>query len=551
MDKTLKYIPLGGVTGVTKNMHLYEYEDKILIVDCGLGFADETMLGVDLMLPDISYLLKNPNKKIIGIAITHGHEDHFGALPYILPQLKGKFDIYATPLTASFINEKLKEFRVPNKAISINFDKDVLIGPFMLSFMRVTHSVPDSSHIFIKTPVGNILHGSDFKHDLTPYDGKRSDFAKIVRKSDEGIMCLMSDCLGAEHSGFTPTEMTIGQRIYNEMGSTQGKFIFTTYSSNIARLNQVLDAAKKLNRKVCFMGRSLLKAKDIATQLKYMQIDKSLEIDLKEIGNYNHEQIVLIAAGSQGQESSALFRIANGDNKDISINKEDTILFSSDAIPGNEIAVNSLLDDLSKTGARVLYSAVSNGLHVSGHGHQGDLSLQMNLVRPKKVLPIGGTFKHMIAYKNLAIKNGFDERNVLLPDDGQEIIFTRNDARYGKKISLQKVYVDQVSGEEVDTFVLRDREKISKEGVVVIMAEVDQFGALVQKPNIIARGFSGAEVPDITGGLSIEIQKNIKGKKAKISDWHYVRREIGNIAERYLVKKLKRRPLVLPVVIEV
>jgi ribonuclease J len=551
MDNTLKYLPLGGVTGVTKNMHLYEYNDQILIVDCGLGFADETMIGVDLMLPDVSYLVKNPNKKIVGIAITHGHEDHLGALPYVLPQLSGDFDIYATPLTAGFINEKLKEFNVPKKAISVNFDKDILLGNFLLSFIRITHSVPDTSNIFIKTPVGNFYHGSDFKFDLTPYDGKKTDFAKIIRKSDEGILCLMSDCLGSEREGFTKTELPIGEELYEEMKKTSGKFIVTTYSSNINRLNQVLESAKKLNRNICFVGRSLIKAKEIATGLGYMKIDKNMEIDLNEIKNYNDKQVVLIVAGSQGQENSALSRMAHGDHKDLTINSNDTIFFSSDTIPGNEVAVNSLIDDIAKVGARVLYTDINREIHVSGHGPQGDLSLMMNLVRPKKVLPIGGTYKHMIAYKNLAKKNGFLDRDILLPDDGQEVLFTKNDARLGKKIALQNVYVDQVSGEEVDTFVLRDREKISKEGVVVILAEVDTYGSLVDKPNIIVRGFSGAEVPEITNGLANEIKNNIKGKKVKINDWNYLRRNIGNIAERFLVKKLKRRPLVLPVVIEV
>lgn len=551
MDNTLKYLPLGGVTGVTKNMHLYEYNDQILIVDCGLGFADETMIGVDLMLPDISYLLKNPNKKIVGIAITHGHEDHLGALPYILPQLAGKFDVYATPLTAAFINEKLKEFGVNKKAISVNFDKEILIGNFLLSFIRVTHSVPDTSNIFIKTPVGNIYHGSDFKFDMTPYDGKKSDFAKIVRKSDEGIMCLMSDCLGSERSGFTETEVGIGNKIFDEMRNTTGKFILTTYSSNISRLNQVVDAARILNRRICFVGRSLIKAKDIAIDLGYMKIDKNMEIDLKDIRNYNDKQIVMVVAGSQGQENSALSRIARGDHRDIVINSKDTIAFSSDAIPGNEVAVNSLIDDIAKSGARVLYSDVSHGLHVSGHGPQGDLSLMMSLVRPKKVLPIGGGYKHMVAYKTLALKNGFLEKDVLLPEDGQEVLFTKLDARLGKKIALQNVYVDQVSGEEVDTFVLRDREKISKEGVVIVLAEIDTYGALLEKPNIIVRGFSGAEVNELINGLSNEIKINLKPKNSKITDWNYVRRSVGNIAEKYLVKKLKRRPLVLPVVIEV
>lgn len=551
MDNILKYIPLGGVTNVTKNMHLYEYNNNVLIVDCGLGFADETMIGVDLMLPDISYLTKNPSKKIVGIAITHGHEDHLGALPYILPQLSGKFDIFATPLTAAFINEKLKEFGVNKKAISVNYDKDILLGNFLLSFIRVTHSVPDTSNIFIKTPVGNFYHGSDFKFDFTPYDGKKTDFAKIVRKSDEGILCLMSDSLGSEREGFTVSEQEIGETILNEMKNTQGKFIVTTYSSNISRLNQVLNAARSLNRRVCFVGRSLIRAKDVALSLGYMKIERNMEIDLKDVRNYNDKQIVLIVAGSQGQENSALSRIANGDHKDIAINEKDCVVFSSDPIPGNEVAINALIDDIAKAGARVLYSDISDGLHVSGHGSQGDLSLMMSLVRPQKVLPIGGTYKHMVAYKALARKNGFLDRDILLPEDGQEVLFGKNRATYGRKIPLQNVYVDQVSGEEVDTFVLRDREKISKEGIVIVLVEVDNYGALVNNPNIIARGFSSAEVPDITKGLSAEIKNNLKAKKSKVSDWNYLRRSIGAIAERYLVTKLKRRPLVLPVVIEV
>lgn len=551
MDNILKYIPLGGVTGVTKNMHLYEYNDQVLIVDCGLGFADETMVGVDLMLPDVSYLVKNPNKKVVGIAITHGHEDHLGALPYLLPQIPGKFEIYATPLTAAFINEKLKEFGINKKAISVNFDKDILLGNFLLSFIRVTHSVPDTSNIFIKTPVGNFYHGSDFKFDFTPYDGKKTDFAKIVRKADEGILCLMSDSLGSEREGFTVSEAGIGDRILNEMKNTQGKFIVTTYSSNLSRLNQVLDAARSLNRRVCFVGRSLLKAKDVGVSMGYMKIDKNMEIELSDVKNYNDKQIVLIVAGSQGQENSALSRITNGDHRDITINSKDCVVFSSDPIPGNEVAINALIDDIAKSGAKVLYSDVSSGFHVSGHGSMGDLSLMMSLVRPQKVLPIGGTYKHMVAYKALARKHGFLDRDILLPEDGQEVLFSKTGATYGKKIPLHNVYVDQVSGEEVDTFVLRDREKISKEGIVVIMCEIDTYGGLVDKPNVIARGFSSAEVPDITNGLANEIKNNLRPKKNKVTDWNYIRKTIGNIAEKYLVTKLKRRPLVLPVVIEV
>jgi ribonuclease J len=552
MDKTIKYIPLGGVTGVTKNMHLYEYDNQVLIVDCGLGFADETMVGVDLMLPDVSYFKNNPEKKIVGIAITHGHEDHLGALPYILPSLPGDFEIFATPLTAAFISGKLKEFGINKKVNSINFDKDVVLGSFLISFIRITHSVPDTSNIFIKTPIGNFYHGSDFKFDFTPYDGKKTDFAKIVRHADEGIISLMSDSLGSERKGFTASEQEIGQTIYNEMGKTQGKFLFTTYSSNLSRLNQALDAARALNRRVCFVGRSLLKAKDVGLNLGYIKIDRNMEIDLKEVRNYNDKQIVLIVAGSQGQQGSALSRIVNGENRDITLNDKDCVMFSSDPIPGNEVAINALIDEIAQSGARVIYSDIMERIHVSGHGSRGDLSLMMSLVRPQNVLPIGGTYKHMVAYKDLAKKNGFADKNIILPQDGQEVIFSKSgQATLGKKIHLQNVYVDQVSGEEVETFVLRDREKISKEGIVVIMVEVDTYGAVTDRPNIVARGFSAGETAELTKGLPNEIRNNLRSKKTKVTDWNYIRKTISNISEKYILTKLKRRPLVLPVVIEV
>jgi len=312
-----------------------------------------------------------------------------------------------------------------------------------------------------------------------------------------------------------------------------------------------LDAARLLGRKVGFVGRSLLKAKDIGTSLGYMKMDKSWEIDPKDIRQFNDKQIVVIVAGSQGQENSALSRIANGDHKDITINPNDCVVFSSDPIPGNEVAVNAVIDDISKAGARVLYSDITERLHVSGHGSQGDLSLMLNLVRPAKVIPIGGTYKHMVAYKNLAKRNGMRDEDIILPDDGQEVIFTKNQAKLGRKIPLQNVYVDQVSGEEVETFVLRDRERISKDGVVVIMAEIDSYGNLIDRPNIVVRGLSTTETQEVVVGLSSEIKNNLKSKKNKVSDWNYMRRSVGTIAEHYLVKKLKKRPLVIPVVIEV
>jgi len=550
MNKKISFIPLGGITDVTKNMYLYEYEDSILIVDCGLGFPNETMLGVDLLLPDISYL-KSTKKKIVGMVLTHGHEDHIGALPYILPQLPN-FPIYGTTLTAALSNEKLKEFGVSNKVQTASFDADVNIGPFGISFIRVTHSVPDTSNIFIKTPAGNFYHGSDFKFDMTPFDGKKTDFTKIARLSSQGVLCLMSDALGAERPGASPTEMDILPILIEEMRTCKGKIILTTYSSNISRLNQAILAARLSGRKVCFIGRSLLKAKDIGQRLGYIKIDKGIEVEQKELRSFKDQNLLLFVAGSQGQEGSALSRLVNGDIRETSIKSTDTVIFSSDIIPGNEVSVNTLIDEISKIGAKVLHSEIAEDIHVSGHGKQYDLMLMMSLVKGENVMPIGSTYRHAAAYRQLARNMGYLDKNILVLEDGQEIIFENGTTRLGQKIQVRNVYVDQLSGEEVESFVLRDREKISKEGVVVLMLELDSnTGQVVGSPNIIARGFSTAENSELNKALVNEIKRNLLNKKGRVTDWAYTRRFIGGIAEKFISLKFRRRPLVLPVVIEV
>jgi len=551
----LSFLPLGGIGEVTKNMYLYEYNNQILIVDCGLGFADETMLGVDLLLPDISYLLKkikSGSSKIVGMALTHGHEDHIGALPFVLEPLP-KFPIYATPLTSAFANEKLVEFGEKPSVETVNFgDEPIVLGDFKISFIRVTHSIPDTSHIFIQTPVGNFYHGSDFKFDLTPFDNKKTDFTKIIDAGKEEIVCLMSDCLGGEKEGYTKSEQTLSQNIEQEMRECEGKFILTTYSSNISRLNQAIIAARNLGRKVCFVGRSVVKAAKIAEKLGYMELDKKMEVEVEDIGKHNDKNLVLLVAGSQGQENSALARIANGEHREIKISPKDTVVFSADPIPGNEISINSLIDSLSKMGIKVIYSRNSEGFHVSGHGAQQELMLMMALARPKNVLPIGGTFTHMARYKELAKKQGFSESEILLIEDGQEVVFDREAASLGKKISLGNVYVDEVSEEVVEHFVIRDRQKISKEGVIVIMAEVDAGnGQMVGNPNIIVRGLSQAETSIINRRLTKELPSAIRGRRGRVTDWVYIRKNIRETSERSIFKVLHRRPLILPVVIEV
>ena len=552
MNNQLSFIPLSGIGDVTRNMYLYEYGNEILIVDCGLGFADETMLGVDLLLPDITHLL-NAKKKIVGMLLTHGHEDHIGALPYILPQLP-EFPIFGTPLTAAFANAKLKDFNTQKKVQTVKFtDPERRIGSFSFSFIPVTHSVSDTSHIFIKTPVGNFYHGSDFKFDDTPYDGKVSDYAKIASLSSQGVLCMLSDCLGAEKKGRTATDANLTENFINEMKNCQGKFIVTTYSSNVSRLNQIIDASVKNGRRVSFIGRSLLRNREVAGDLGYLNLKKDIEVEMDEIKNFPDNKLTLIVAGSQGQENSALTRISNGEHSDVKLRENDTVVFSSDPIPGNETSVYELVDTLSKRGVKVVYSPISRDFHVSGHGALDELEQLIKLVKPKKLIPIGGQFRHMFAYKKLAEKLGYKKNDILLLEDGQELLFGNGNVSFGRIIPVKNVYVDELSGEALESFVLRDRQKLSEAGIIIILAEVDRNnGQLVGSPDVIVRGLTTAyDIKRLNNRLMQDFHKALNPRKVRVTNWIYIRKLIGEVAERRIYKDLRRRPLVLPVVIEV
>jgi ribonuclease J len=554
-DQSITFLALGGEEDVTRNMYLYEYNNQILIVDCGLGFPDETMLGVDLLLPDISYLLeviRKNGKKIIGMVLTHGHEDHIGGLPFILPQLP-QFPIYASPFTAALANEKLTEFHLPASIQVVKFDdKEVRLGDFTISFIRVTHSVPDSANIFIKTPAGNLFHGSDFKFDLTPADGRRSDFIKMVQCAKEGVLALMSDCLGSERSGHTPSEESLGINLEREMRDCTGKFFVTTYSSNISRVNQIVKAAENVNRKVCFVGRSVVKVKQIAERMGYLHMRPGTEVQIADLPKFKNNQIVLVVAGSQGQENSALTRIADGEHKDIRLDPFDVVVFSSDPIPGNEVAINTLVDMISKNGAKAVHSQEAGKFHVSGHGSAGDHQLLIALTQPKYLVPISGTYRHMVDYRTLSQKMGYQRNQIFLVENGQEVLLNRNSARLGKKMNINNVYVDRVSGEEVEHFVVRDRERLGSEGIVVVMAEIAATdGQLVDKPEILVRGSSLTDTKVIASSLMQELEKALANNRGQVTNWGHVRRLIGDTASRHLFRKFRSRPLVLPVVIEV
>jgi ribonuclease J len=558
--ETVKFVSLGGVEDVTRNMYVYEYKDQILLVDCGLGFPDETMLGVDLLLPDITYLLQNcmpegkAKKRIAGMLLTHGHEDHIGGLPYILPQLPS-FPLYGSPLTAALANEKLTEFHTQAVVQAVPFTPGTLhIGDFTITFIHVTHSIPDAAHLFIETPAGNFYHGPDYKFDLTPADQKRMDFLKIVQAAQKGITALLSDCLGADRPGFTPSEEMLTQNFEKTMRECQGKVFITTNSSNVSRLNQAIAAAEKLQRKVCFVGRSIIKVKQLAQKLGYLHMKRGTEIQIDALSQHKSNQIMLLVAGSQGQENSAMVRIAGGEIKDIRLQPNDMVIFSADPIPGNEVAVSSLVDAIAKKGATVIYSDIASGsFHVSGHGSSGDHMLLISLTQPKFLLPIGGTYRHMVAYRTLCEKMNYKRPQIFLIENGQEVVFTAQQAKIGKKIGVKNIYVDEVSGEELESYVIRDRERLAQEGVVILLVEINaSTSQLVRKPEVIMRGTALSESKEeLTKILQKDIAKALSNQKGHVTNRVYIRRIVCDVAERSLFKKFHSQPLVLPVVIEV
>lgn len=547
-ENSVSIIPIGGVGDVTKNMYLYEYKDEILIVDCGIGFADSTAPGVDFLIPDVSYL-KKTDKKIVGMILTHGHEDHIGALPFILPSIPD-FPIYATPLTAEFIKEKIKDFGIKRKITTTSFKDTVKMGNFTVSFVHITHSILDAANLIIKTPVGDFYHGSDYKFDFTPVDGKPSELRKIAKAGDQGLLCVLSDSVGAERKGYTPSELEIGQEFEDAIGRVKGKVFVTTYSSNISRMNQAIQAALKYNRKICFVGRSFMKARDVGRSLGYMNFPPKMEVKPQQARKLKPSQVMILLAGSQGQIESGLMRIASGEDRDFRVSKDDAVIFSADPIPGNEQNVNSLVDMLSKRGAKVYYSDINKGFHVSGHGSQKDIELLISLTTPKFVMPIGGTYKQLIAFREIANGLGYSDDKVVIGEAGKEIIFTKNGFRFGRDIKAATVYVDQITGEEVDNFVILDRKKISEEGILIVMVEVDsQTGEIVGKPDLITKGFNYSNKDQLSHKLFEQLTKTFS-KREKVDNWRIYRRMIQQKTESILFKQ-SREPLVIPVVVEV
>lgn len=547
----LRIIPLGGVGDVTKNMYVYEYGDDIIIVDCGVGFPDEAMPGVDLVIPDISYL-RDKVYKIRGIIITHGHEDHIGSLPYIWPELQ--VPIYTQRLTAGFIKAKFTEHNLPkNKVTEVTIDQKLDLGNFKVSFYQVSHSIPDSTGIVIETPQGTIIHQADFKIDWTPVSGQVTDVAKVAQLGKEGVLFLLIDCLRVEKPGFNKSEKSIEESFEKAALETPGKLLITMTSSNVSRMQQAINVAARLGRKVAVVGRSFEKNFQVARDLGYLQVPPGIVVAADAVSSVVPNKLLILIAGAQGQSDSSLTRAANEEHKQVKLKEGDSVIFSADPIPSTESAQSALIDTLSRLGLNVYYSAIASDLHVSGHAALEEIRLMLNLIKPKFLFPIGGTYRHMEAFSKMAQDMGYDKNQILDAIDGDILEIKDQSIRVsGKRIDVQNVYVDGLGIGDIGHVVLRDRQKMSEEGVVVVVVSIDQHtGQLVSDIDIISRGFVFEDMAkELLGEAKKVVKDALQQHTHKTGDWRFIRKIIEDSLERFLFRATERRPLILPVVVE-
>lgn len=549
-QKTLRLIPIGGVGDIQKNMYVYEYGDDIVIIDCGVGFPDEGMLGIDLVIPDISYL-RDKKHKIRGIIITHAHDDHIGGLPYIWPELN--VPIYSQKLTCGMIKGKFTEHNLPKDKIkTCDWNTTLNLGVFTVNFYRVSHSIPDSSGIVLRTPVGTIIHQADFKMDWTPVNGQTTDVAKVARYGEAGVVFMTIDCLRVEKAGYTLSEKSIEGTYEKVERETLGKVLITMTSSNITRVQQAINVAVKSGRKIALSGRSVENNFQIARDLGYLDVPPGLIIAQEQIKRFQDNKMIVLIAGSQGQPGSALYRAAHGDHKYVELKPKDSVVFSADPIPSTETSQNHLIDLLVRTGCNVYYSAIMSDLHVSGHAAAEELKVMLNLAKPKYILPIGGNYKHMKSFANMALDMGYREDQVFLTVDGEIIEITPGNAKTAGKIPVSNVYVDGLGVGDIGSVVLKDRQLMSAEGMVVVILPLDKkTGMFTSEPDIISRGFVFEETSEDLLDAAKEIVKgSLHPEKVKSRDNDYIRHQVEEQLDRFFYEETKRNPMILPIVVE-
>lgn len=551
-DIPLRVIPLGGVGEIGKNMYVFEYGEDIVVIDCGLMFPDEEMFGIDLVIPDVTYL-RERRDNVKAFLITHAHEDHVGGLPYILPEFPG-VPVYASTLARGLLGNKVKEHKLHNNPLrSLEPGDELQIGPFTVLPFRVGHSIPDAMGIALRTPAGTIVHTGDFKFDHTPVDGKMSDFAILARLGEEGVLCLLSDSTRAENPGYTPSERTVGEAFREIMEPLEGRVIVATFASNIARIQQVLDAAAAFGRKVAVAGRSMEQNFRIATDLGYLTYEPGMIVAKDRIGEIPAGQLVVVTTGSQGEPMSGLARMANRDHRYVEIEPGDTVIVSASPIPGNEEYVARTIDNLFKAGANVIYHAIRHA-HVSGHASQEELKLMLNLTRPRHFIPMHGEFRMQVQHGRLAIETGVLPENVFIIENGTPIeFFADGSARRGQPVPAGYVFVDGLSVGDVGEIVLRDRRALANDGMFMVVVTVDkQTGTVIGQPEIVTRGFVHLNEQDpIMVEAVARIVLAIENPGEHISEVALLKSQIKDGVSRYLYEQTKRRPMVFPVVVEV
>lgn len=550
--KKVKIIPLGGLGEVGKNITAFEYENEIVIIDCGLSFPDEELYGIDVVIPDVTYLVNNSHK-IKGFFITHGHEDHIGGLPYVLKQINAP--IYATKLTVGLIKSKLTEHRILNDCTLnvVEPGQIVEIDNLKVEFIRNNHSIADSCSIAIHTPIGIIVHSGDFKVDFTPIDNKVMDLARYAQLGKKGVLLLMADSTNALKPGYTMSEKTVGETLERLFSQATGRIIVATFASNIHRLQQIVNACAKYNRKIAFSGRSMEKISEVSRELGYLDVPDGMIIGLDEINNYSNERLTIVTTGSQGEPMSALTRIASATHRSIQIQKGDMVIISATPIPGNEKPVSNVINSLTEKGANVIYKAIED-IHVSGHACEQELRLIQALLKPKFFLPIHGEYKQLRAHSKIAEDMGVDEKNIFILEIGDVFELYKNKGKICGKVPSGRVLIDGMGVGDVGNIVLRDRKNLSQDGIITIVTVIDKKNKfIISGPDVITRGFVYVRDSEILinelRNESLRIVENCLEKN--ITQWSEMKNTIRHEVGSYIYSKMKRKPMILPVIVEV
>jgi ribonuclease J len=548
----IKIIPLGGIDEIGKNMTVIEYKDEIVVIDCGLKFPDDEMFGIDVVIPDVTYLLKNRDK-VKGFFITHGHEDHIGALPYILKQIN--VPVYATKLTLGLLKIKLKEHNLLDvvELITVKPTDVIKFQRLSVEFIKVNHSIADASAIAIHTPLGAIVHTGDFKVDFTPVDGEVIDLQRFSELGRKGVLALMADSTNVERRGYTLSESTVGESFRKLFMGVEGRIIVATFASNIHRLQQIMEAGIAQGRKIAVSGRSMENIIPVASELGYLHVDESSMITVDQINKYPENQVLIITTGSQGEPMAALSRMAAGLHRKVQIKTGDTVVFSSSPIPGNEKSVFNTINQLYKLGANVIYESLAE-VHVSGHACQEEIKLIHTLVRPKHFIPVHGESRHLREHADLAFNLGQDRNSIVIPENGDVIELSRDGIRKNGTVVSGHVFIDGLGVGDVGKIVLRDRKLLSEDGIITVVVTMEkESGMVVSGPDIISRGFVYVKEAEVLMENARLVVREVldECEEKRISDWNVLKTMIKDSLKSYLYEKTKRRPMILPIIMEV